>query len=292
MLPRDGLGDGQAQAVAALAYGTETIPRVDKVCGPGNAFVAAAKRRVSGDVGIDMIAGPSEVCVLADDTANPAVVAADLMAQAEHDPLAASYLVTTSAALADAVEGALDLLCAQSPRADVTRASLDGQGAVVLCDTMDAAVAAVNRIAPEHLELCVADAVALLGSIRSAGAIFAGHWSSEPLGDYVAGPNHTLPTGGTAAFSNPLSVDDFTTSSSVVCYSPAGMEADADATQTLAQAEGLWAHALSVGMRRRLRERGPGTPWEELCEDAAAAAWPETLSEPGRPELDFETGGD
>ncbi len=283
---------GGAQAVAALAYGTETIPRVDKVCGPGNAFVAAAKRRVSGDVGIDMIAGPSEVCVLADDTANPAVVAADLMAQAEHDALAASYLVTTSAALADAVEGALDLLCAQSPRADVTRASLDGQGAVVLCDTMDAAVAAVNRIAPEHLELCVADAVALLGSIRSAGAIFAGHWSSEPLGDYVAGPNHTLPTGGTAAFSNPLSVDDFTTSSSVVCYSPAGMEADADATQTLAQAEGLWAHALSVGMRRRLRERGPGTPWEELCEDAAAAAWPETLSEPGRPELDFETGGD
>lgn len=283
---------GGAQAVAALAFGTETIPRVDKICGPGNAFVAAAKRCVSGDVGIDMIAGPSEVCVLADLSANPAVVAADLMAQAEHDPLAASYLVTTSSELAQAVEGALELLVAQSPRADVTGASLDAQGCIVVCDSLAKAIEAVNAIAPEHLELCVENAMALLGSIRNAGAIFVGHWSSEPLGDYVAGPNHTLPTGGTAAFANPLSVDDFTTCSSVVCYSPEGMEADADATQTMAQAEGLWAHALSVGLRRRLRERGASAPWADLCEDAMAAAWPERLRQPGRPALDFDTGGE
>lgn len=280
---------GGAQAVAALAYGTESIPKVDKICGPGNAFVAAAKRYVSGDVGIDMIAGPSEVCVLADDTANPAVVAADLMAQAEHDPLAACYLVTTSVSLAEQVQGALDALTAQSPREEITAASLGDNGVVVLCDTLAKAVEAVNAIAPEHLELHCADALGLLGSIRNAGAIFVGPWSSEPLGDYVAGPNHTLPTGGTAAFSDPLSVDDFVTRSSVVCYTPEGMLADAGATQVMAQAEGLWAHALSVGLRRRVLEDGV-TDVDALCTDAGTAAWPCALSTPGRPALDLGAG--
>ena len=188
---------GGAQAVAALAYGTETIPRVDKITGPGNAFVAAAKQIVSGDVGIDMVAGPSEVCVLADATAKPMVVAADLMAQAEHDPLAACYLVTCDEQFAREVEAGIDILVAQSPRAEITRASLDNEGTIVVAADMAAAVEAVNTVAPEHLELHCKDAMGLLGGIRNAGAIFVGAWSSEPLGDYVAGPNHTLPTGGT-----------------------------------------------------------------------------------------------
>ena len=195
---------GGAQAVAALAYGTETIPRVDKITGPGNAFVAAAKQIVSGDVGIDMVAGPSEVCVLADATAKPMVVAADLMAQAEHDPLAACYLVTCDEQFAREVEAGIDILVAQSLRAEITRASLDNEGTIVVAADMAAAVEAVNTVAPEHLELHCKDAMGLLGGIRNAGAIFVGAWSSEPLGDYVAGPNHTLPTGGTAMFSNPL----------------------------------------------------------------------------------------
>lgn len=218
---------GGAQAVAALAYGTESIPRVEKITGPGNAYVAAAKRLVSGDVGIDMIAGPSEVCVLADASAEAAVVAADLMAQAEHDPLAACYLVTESPELARGVEAALEVLLAQSPRAEITRTSLTDQGTIVIAPDLATAIDAVNTIAPEHLELHCADALGLVGSIRNAGAIFVGAWSSEPLGDYVAGPNHTLPTGGTAQFSSPLSVDDFVTSSSVICYTPQGLLADA-----------------------------------------------------------------
>ena len=183
---------GGAQAVAALAYGTETIPRVDKITGPGNAFVAAAKQIVSGDVGIDMVAGPSEVCVLADATAKPMVVAADLMAQAEHDPLAACYLVTCDEQFAREVEAGIDILVAQSPRAEITRASLDNEGTIVVAADMAAAVEAVNTVAPEHLELHCKDAMGLLGGIRNAGAIFVGAWSSEPLGDYVAGPNHCL----------------------------------------------------------------------------------------------------
>ena len=211
---------GGAQAVAALAYGTETIPRVDKITGPGNAFVAAAKQIVSGDVGIDMVAGPSEVCVLADATAKPMVVAADLMAQAEHDPLAACYLVTCDEQFAREVEAGIDILVAQSPRAEITRASLDNEGTIVVAADMAAAVEAVNTVAPEHLELHCKDAMGLLGGICNAGAIFVGAWSSEPLGDYVAGPNHTLPTGGTAMFSNPLSVEEFVKRSSVICYTP------------------------------------------------------------------------
>ena len=267
---------GGAQAVAALAYGTESIPRVEKITGPGNAYVAAAKRLVSGDVGIDMVAGPSEVCVLADATAKPAVVAADLMAQAEHDPLAACYLVTCDAAFAHEVERALALLLPASPREDITRTSLDDQGTIVIAPDMPTAVAAVNTIAPEHLELHCADALGLLGTIRNAGAIFVGAWSSEPLGDYVAGPNHTLPTGGTAMFSNPLSVEDFVKKSSVICYTPEGLLADAPATQRLAQAEGLWAHALSAALRRRVLECGEdAVATDSLAQaDLTAIAWP------------------
>ena len=245
---------GGAQAIGAVAYGTESIPAVEKIVGPGNAFVAAAKRYVSGDVGIDMVAGPSEVCVLADGVAEPEVVAADLMAQAEHDPMASCYLVTCDPELPGRVVAAIETLVSQSPREEITRASLDDRGVIVVCDTLDAAVDAINVIAPEHLELHCEDALALLGRVRNAGAIFVGPWSSEPLGDYVAGPNHTLPTGGTARFSNPLGVYDFQKRSSVICYTPEGLLADAPATETIAHAEGLWAHALSVKLRRRLAE--------------------------------------
>ena len=267
---------GGAQAIAAAAYGTETVPAVDKIVGPGNAYVAAAKRYVSGDVGIDMVAGPSEVCVLADSTADPVVVAADLMAQAEHDPMASCYLVTCDAELPDRVLEAAGALLAQSPREDVTRASLDDRGVIVLADGLDAAVDAVNVIAPEHLELHCEGAMGLLGRIRNAGAIFVGPWSSEPLGDYVAGPNHTLPTGGTARFSNPLGVYDFQKRSSVICYTPEGLLADAPSVQTLAQAEGLWAHALSVGLRRRAAEGG-----EVDVSDVHRVAWPADLGTTG-----------
>ena len=268
---------GGAQAIAALAYGTQSIPRVEKITGPGNAYVAAAKRLVSGEVGIDMIAGPSEVCVLADASANPAVVAADLMAQAEHDPLAACYLVTCDAQFATEVERAVEVLVAQSPREDITRTSLDNEGVIVVAADMDAAVDAVNTIAPEHLELHCENAMGLLGSIRNAGAIFVGAWSSEPLGDYVAGPNHTLPTGGTAMFSSPLSVDDFVKRSSVICYTPQGLMSDAPATQAMARREGLWAHALSAGLRRRVLQQGEGSVSADALqgEDLTAVAWPD-----------------
>ena len=268
---------GGAQAIAALAYGTQSIPRVEKITGPGNAYVAAAKRLVSGEVGIDMIAGPSEVCVLADASATPAVVAADLMAQAEHDPLAACYLVTCDAQFATEVERAVEVLVAQSPREDITRTSLDNEGVIVVAADMDAAVDAVNTIAPEHLELHCENAMGLLGSIRNAGAIFVGAWSSEPLGDYVAGPNHTLPTGGTAMFSSPLSVDDFVKRSSVICYTPQGLMNDAPATQAMARREGLWAHALSAGLRRRVLQQGEGSVSTDALqgEDLTAVAWPD-----------------
>lgn len=240
---------GGAQAVAALAYGTETIPRVDKITGPGNAFVAAAK---------------------------PMVVAADLMAQAEHDPLAACYLVTCDEQFAREVEAGIDILVAQSPRAEITRASLDNEGTIVVAADMDAAVEAVNTVAPEHLELHCKDAMGLLGGIRNAGAIFVGAWSSEPLGDYVAGPNHTLPTGGTAMFSNPLSVEEFVKRSSVICYTPEGLLSDAPATQRLAEAEGLWAHALSAALRRRVLEQGEDAVSAEslAAADLTKVAWP------------------
>ena len=240
---------GGAQAVGALAYGTETIEPVAKITGPGNAYVAAAKKIVSGDVGIDMIAGPSEVCVVADETADPALVAIDLMAQAEHDPLAACYLVTFSDAYADAVEAAIQVHLADSTRADITRTSLDDHGLIVVCTSMDQALEAVNVIAPEHLEMHVEGAMEYLGAIRNAGAIFLGAWTPEAVGDYVAGPNHTLPTGGTARYSSPLSVDDFVKKSSIIQYSPAALKNDARAVVQIATHEGLWAHARSVALR-------------------------------------------
>lgn len=246
---------GGAQAIGALAYGTETIAPVDKITGPGNAFVAAAKKVVSGDVGIDMIAGPSEVCVVADETALPELVAIDLMAQAEHDPLASCYLVTFSSEYADQVEAAINKHMKESTRAEITKASLDNQGLIIVCPSLPAALETVNVIAPEHLELHVSNAMELLGSIRHAGAIFMGEWTPEAVGDYVAGPNHTLPTGGTARFSSPLSVDEFIKKSSVIQYSAAALMRDASAIMTIADHEGLWAHAQSVRLRAKLAEQ-------------------------------------
>lgn len=246
---------GGAQAIGALAYGTETIAPVDKITGPGNAFVAAAKKVVSGDVGIDMIAGPSEVCVVADETALPELVAIDLMAQAEHDPLASCYLVTFSSEYADQVEAAINDHMKESTRAEITKASLDNQGLIIVCPSLPAALETVNVIAPEHLELHVSNAMELLGSIRHAGAIFMGEWTPEAVGDYVAGPNHTLPTGGTARFSSPLSVDEFIKKSSVIQYSAAALMRDASAIMTIADHEGLWAHAQSVRLRTKLAEQ-------------------------------------
>ncbi len=243
---------GGAQAIAALAYGTDQIPAVDKITGPGNAFVAAAKKLVSGDVGIDMIAGPSEVCVVADETADPKLVAIDLMAQAEHDPLATCYLVTFSEKYADRVEAAVAEHLKSSTRADITSASLDNEGLITIANDIDQAIQAVNVIAPEHLELHIANPAAQLGKIRHAGAIFLGEWTPEAVGDYVAGPNHTLPTGGTARFSSPLSVEQFIKKSSIIAYSPQALGEDAESIIAIAKREGLWAHAHSVEMRRDL----------------------------------------
>ena len=240
---------GGAQAIAALAYGTDTIPRVDKITGPGNAYVTAAKKLVMGDVGIDMLAGPSEVLILADETAEPMFVAIDLMAQAEHDPRAATYLVTTDEDLPARVELALRELLVGSSRADVIERSLTDNGVVIVCPDIDVALDAANLIAPEHLEVQMADPFELLGSIRNAGAIFLGPWTPESVGDYVAGPNHVLPTGGTARFYSPLSVDDFVKKSSVLSYSLQGLEADGATVMTIAEAEGLEAHAAAVGIR-------------------------------------------
>jgi len=240
---------GGAQAVAALAYGTESIAPVDKITGPGNAFVAAAKRAVSGDVGIDMVAGPSEVCVVADATADPSHVAIDLMAQAEHDPLASCYLVCFDAAYADEVERCIEEHIAQSTRADITRTSLDNQGLIVVVPDRAAAIEAVNVIAPEHLELHVDHPMDLVGAIRHAGAIFLGDWTPEAVGDYIAGPNHTLPTGGTARFSSPLSTDEFVKRSSIIQYTPEALLADGESIMAIAQREGLWAHRRSVELR-------------------------------------------
>lgn len=249
---------GGAQAVAALAYGTGQIERVDKITGPGNAYVAAAKKIVNGDVGIDMIAGPSEVCVVADETADPSLVAIDLMAQAEHDPLATCYLVTFSTAYADQVKAAIDEHLQHSSRAEITSASLADQGLCVICADLDQAMDVVNAIAPEHLELHIAHPMDSLGAVRHAGAIFLGEWTPEAVGDYVAGPNHTLPTGGTARYSSPLSVDHFVKKSSIIQYSEAALMRDADIISSIARHEGLWAHAVSVELRQRQLESKGG----------------------------------
>lgn len=240
---------GGAQAIAALAYGTQSIAAVDKIVGPGNAYVAAAKKLVNGDVGIDMIAGPSEVLILADDTAVPAFVAIDMMAQAEHDPRAATYLITTDESLVALVEEALDVLLAETPRKDITLEALQNNSVALVCADEVDAVAASDFIAPEHLEIHMDHPFELLGEIHNAGAIFLGPWTPEAIGDYVAGPNHVLPTGGTARFSSPLSVDDFIKKSSVISYSVDALAQDAPAVETIAAHEGLWSHARSVSLR-------------------------------------------
>ena len=240
---------GGAQAIAALAFGTESVPRVDKIAGPGNIFVALAKRAVFGYVGIDSIAGPSEIMIVADETANPRFVAADMLSQAEHDALASSILVTTSAALADAVAKELVIQTAQLARKEIVEKSLTTYGALLVVDTLQEAAALSNAIAPEHLELSVAEPFGLLPAIRNAGAIFMGHYTPEPLGDYMAGPNHVLPTGGTARFFSPLGVDDFMKKSSVLSFTKSAFDTLAQDVITFAEAEGLGAHANSIRVR-------------------------------------------
>lgn len=240
---------GGAQAVAALAYGTESVPRVDKIVGPGGVYVAAAKRRVFGQVAIDMIAGPSEILVLADGKCDPRWVAADLLSQAEHDPHAAAVLVTDSRTLAKAVQTELEVQLSRLPRREIARASVDANGRILVADSLEKAVEAVNLIAPEHLELCVDDPFALLGRIKNAGSIFLGRSAPEALGDYFAGPNHTLPTSGTARFSSPLSVDDFVKKSSFLYYPEEALRAAAPRIADFAEREGLHAHARSVMIR-------------------------------------------
>jgi histidinol dehydrogenase len=240
---------GGAQAVGALAYGTQTIPQVDKIVGPGNAYVAAAKRRVFGIVGIDMIAGPSEILVIADDNANPDWVAMDLFSQAEHDEVAQSILLTPSAALIDRVLASIENLLPQMPRKDIISASLSGRGVIVHTRSLEEACEVSNHIAPEHLELSVADPEALLPHIKHAGAVFMGYGSSESLGDYVAGTNHVLPTSRSARFSSPLGVYDFQKRTSLIYASPAGARTLGRAAATLAYAEGLQAHARAAELR-------------------------------------------
>ena len=240
---------GGAQAVAALAYGTESIPRVDKVVGPGGIFVATAKRKVFGQVAIDMIAGPSEILVVADGKSDPRWVAADLLSQAEHDVLASPVLVTDSRELAEMVQTELEIQLTRLPRRQVARKSVDDNGKIILTDDLDKAVEVVNLIAPEHLELCVDDSFAMLPKIKNAGSIFLGRYTPEALGDYFAGPNHTLPTSGTARFSSPLSVDDFVKKSSYLYYTEEALLPVADRIADFAQREGLYAHGQSVTAR-------------------------------------------
>ena len=241
---------GGAQAVAALAYGTESVPRVDKIVGPGNAYVAEAKRQVFGQVAIDMIAGPSEILVLADEKSDPGWVAADLLSQAEHDVLASPVLVTDSRELAESVQRELERQLESLPRRDVAHRAVEDNGKILVTDSLDKAVEAVNRIAPEHLELCVDDPFALLPRIKHAGSIFLGRFTPEALGDYFAGPNHTLPTSGTARFSSPLGVDDFMKRSSFLCYDRPALNAWADRIADFARREGLEGHARSALSRR------------------------------------------
>lgn len=240
---------GGAQAIAALAYGTQSVPAVDKIVGPGNVYVATAKRMVFGKVGIDMIAGPSEILVLADSGCNPAWVAADLLSQAEHDTLASAVLVTDSVDLAKAVQAELEVQIPKLSRADIARKSIDDNGKIILCDDLNKAVEACNIIAPEHLELCVEDPFGLLPQIKNAGSIFLGRHVPEALGDYFAGPNHTLPTSGTARFSSPLGVDDFVKKSSFLYYTPKALAEVAERVTDFALREGLDAHAKSVAIR-------------------------------------------
>ena len=241
---------GGAQAVAALAYGTESVPKVDKIVGPGGIFVATAKRKVFGLVAIDMIAGPSEILVVADGKSDPRWVAADMLSQAEHDVLASPVLVTDSRQLAEQVQTELEVQLARLPRREVARRSVDDNGKIIVTDSLEKTMEAVNLIAPEHLELCVDDPFALLPRVKNAGSIFLGRCTPEALGDYFAGPNHTLPTSGTARFSSPLSVDDFVKKSSFLYYTQDALAPVADRIADFAEREGLHAHAQSVLTRK------------------------------------------
>jgi histidinol dehydrogenase len=240
---------GGAQAVAALAYGTATIPKVDKITGPGNIYVATAKKLVFGQVGIDMIAGPSEILVISDGSGNPAHIAADLLSQAEHDELASSILITTDHDFGERVAAEVQRQLTLLSRESIARASWDKYGAIIVAQSLDEVIAFSNRIAPEHLELAVADPFAILPQIINAGAIFMGHWTPEAAGDYLAGPNHTLPTGGTARFFSPLSVDDFVKKTSIVYFSKEGLQRLGSDIVRIAGLEGLEAHGRSVSMR-------------------------------------------
>ncbi len=247
----EGYRIGGAQAVAALAYGTDTIRRVDKIVGPGNIYVALAKRKVFGQVGIDMIAGPSEVVIVADESAEPEWLAADLLAQAEHDPMARALLITDAPALAPRVAAALANQLATLPRRAIARQSIEANGAVVLVENLEMAVELANRLAPEHLELSVRVPEALLPRVRHAGAVFLGGHTPEVVGDYVAGPNHVLPTGGTARFASPLGTEDFVTRSSVIEYTAAGLGAALPHLSVLTELEGLAGHGMAAQVRMR-----------------------------------------
>ena len=240
---------GGAQAIAALAYGTESIPRVDKIVGPGNAFVAEAKRQVYGQVAIDMIAGPSEILIVSDGKTNPRHVAADLLSQAEHDKLASAVLVTDSMELAKAVQAELEIQIPRLERAEIARASIDNNGKIIVADNLDKAIEIANEIAPEHLELCVEQPFDYLSKVRHAGSVFLGRNCPEALGDYLAGTNHTLPTSGTARFSSPLSMDDFVKKMQYTYYTRDALAAVADDVARFARAEGLTGHARSALIR-------------------------------------------
>jgi histidinol dehydrogenase len=240
---------GGAQAVAALAYGTESVPKVDKIVGPGNAYVAEAKKQVFGKVSIDMIAGPSEILVVADNTNNPEHIAADLLSQAEHDKMASAVLVTDDMAFAQAVSEAIERQIPTLPRAEIARKSIDDNGKIIVANDLYSAIEIANEIAPEHLELCVDEPFAYLDKVQHAGSIFLGKHCPEALGDYFAGPNHTLPTSGTARFSSALSVDDFVKKSQYIYYTEDALCAVADKVAYFANKEGLQAHAKSATVR-------------------------------------------
>jgi histidinol dehydrogenase len=240
---------GGAQAVAAMAYGTATVPRVDKIVGPGNIYVATAKRYVFGQVDIDMIAGPSEILVIADHTANPVFVASDLLSQAEHDELASSILITTSREIAEKVDAEVERQLANLSRKEIARKAIDRFGAIVLSPSLQEAADVSNSIAPEHLELAVEKPFEFLALIKNAGAIFLGHYTPEPVGDYIAGPNHVLPTGGTARFFSPLSTDSFMKKSSLIFYTREGLDKVGEAVMQIADVEGLEAHGNTIRVR-------------------------------------------
>lgn len=240
---------GGAQAVAALAYGTQRVPKVDKIVGPGNIYVATAKKLLYGVVDIDMIAGPSEILIVADDSAKPEFLAADLMSQAEHDVLASAILLTNSEKIASETVEALKRQVEDMPRKDIIKKSLKDYGAVIVCQNLSEAVDFANELAPEHLEMCVENPMEYIGRMDNAGSVFLGNYSPEPLGDYYAGPNHVLPTGGTARFFSPLSVDSFVKKSSFIYYTESALSQDKDDVITLAEAEGLGAHANSIKVR-------------------------------------------